>query len=243
MKRLTGLDRLRSVSDWRLLIGWAIEEGLSFESGWAVRWNELNVRVGWLGSHRRVVVAQRALGFSLALLAAEELEQRGLPAVRPGRRPGRGRDSSLEACAERLREAAAVAAPGRLTWPKITDALPNGSRSLTASQIYHALYRLGITKETALRTALGRREALVSGRVVARTRGEWVTVMSAAIADGYTPGRGWVSRWKDLRARHPRYVSIRTLLVGAETCGGIEELYAAAIRGARPHVAPEPGSG
>ncbi len=85
-----------------------------------------------------------------------------------------------------------------------------------------------MSKESAVRAALGRQEALVTGRVVARTRVEWVIVISAAIDDGYESGVGWVSRWNDLRRRHPRYVSTRTLLLAAKEYGGMESLYAAA---------------
>jgi hypothetical protein len=63
---------------------------------------------------------------------------------------------------------------------------PRGPRADGKAEMCLAQSQRGISKETALRLALGRAEALVSGRVVARTRTKWVTVMSAAIDDGYT---------------------------------------------------------
>ena len=230
-----------SVSDWRLLLGWAIEEGLSFDRGWSLRWDELNVRVLWLGSHRRLVAAQRRLGFSLEDVVAGELQRRGLPAVRLDHRPGRGRDAGLEACFYGLREAGRLAPPGRLSWSTIDTALAGKDHVPTAKQMCLALSQRGISKETALRLALGRAEALVSGRVVARTRTEWVTVMSAAIEDGYTSGRGWVPRWDALRERHPRYVSSQTLRLAAIAYGGIGELYGLASQaGLRAEMGDRP---
>lgn len=224
------LRRVRpaSVADWRLIVGWAIEEGLSFERGWSVRWDDLNSRVGWLRSHRHAVDAQGRLGFSLANVVAREQERRGLPVIRIDHRPGRGRDSTLEACMEGLRQAALLAAPGRLSWSKIDAALSARGDVPTAKQMNLALHYRGMAKETALRLALGRSEALVSGRVVARTRAEWVTVMSAAIDDGYAAGPGWAARWDAMRGRDARYVSAQTLLVATKAYGGVGAVYAAA---------------
>ena len=217
-----------SVADWELLIGMAIDEGLSFERGWSVRWDQLHARVGWLGSHHRMTDAQRRLGFSLVAIAAAELERRGLPARQITHQPGRGRDTSLEACLDGLREAARHAPPGRLSRPKIQSVLDGQDVLPTQDQISSVLSQRGIAKETAVRMALGQREALVSGRVVPRTRAEWITVMSAAIDDGYTGERGWLVGWDALCQRHPRYVRSRTVWRAVKRYGGLRALYAAA---------------
>jgi len=217
-----------SVADWELLIGMAIDEGLSFERGWSARWDQLHARVGWLGSHHRMTDAQRRLGFSLVAIAAAELERRGLPARQITHQPGRGRDTSLEACLDGLREAARHASPGRLSRPKIQSVLDGQDVLPTQDQISSVLSQRGIAKETAVRMALGQREALVSGRVVPRTRAEWITVMSAAIDDGYTGERGWLVGWDALCQRHPRYVRSRTVWRAVKRYGGLRALYAAA---------------
>jgi hypothetical protein len=223
-----------SVDDWRIIVELAIDAGLTFERGWSARWDEFNKRLGWLGSHRRATAAQRSLAFTLAAVVADELERRGLPVAMIDQRPGISRISTHEACMSALQEAARRAPPGRLSWSKIEKALADRKDQPTMKQINLALSRRGIPKETALRLALGRTAALRSGRVVAKTRGEWVTVLSAAIDDGFMPGRGWGRRWDELRLVHPRYVSYRTVSSAVQEYGGFNVLYEAASQTSPP---------
>ena len=97
-------------------------------------------------------------------------------------------------------------------------------------QMSGAMRRNGMTKWAAMRAALGQTEAVTGGRVVARSREEWVMVIVAAIDDGLEPpGRSWRARWADLRARHPRYVSWQSLERGARRHGGLDDLYAVGV--------------
>jgi len=226
--------RLRRVApasraDWQLIVGWALDEGMSFERGWVRRWDVLNTRVGWMGSHRRLVKAQQQLDFKVGDLIETELAARGLPAPVFDHRPGRGRDTRFEACLEALREAARAAPPGRLSWATLRVALNDRDDLPTAKQINNMLHQRGVSKDAALRLALGRTEALVSGRVVARTRAEWVTVMGAAIDAGYRAGRGWSPRWDALHRCDPRFVSASTIRPAALRHGGFAGLYAHAM--------------
>lgn len=217
-----------SVDDWRLIVGWSLDEGMSFERGWSQRWNELNTRVRWMGSHRRLVAAQRQLGFRVGDLVEAELAARGMPAPVFDHRPGLGRDARFQACLEALRDAARVAPPGRLSWSKLRVALDGRDDVPTAKQINNMLHARGVPKDAALRLALGRKEALASGRVVARTRAEWVTVIGAAIEVGYRGGPDWALRWDGLHRHDPRFVSLSTVARGARRVGGFAGLYAQA---------------
>ena len=140
-----------TVDDWQLIVGWAIDAGLSFGRGWSDRWTELNIRVGWMRSHRRLVDAQRTLGFDLSDVIEDALAARGLPMPVFDHRPGLGRDARFEACVEALREASRVADPGRLSWPKLRIALSGRDDLPTASQINNGLHSLRMSKDTALR--------------------------------------------------------------------------------------------
>jgi hypothetical protein len=117
-----------------------------------------------------------------------------------------------------------------MSWATIATALSHRPDMLTTTQMSGVMYRNGMTKWAAMRAALGQAEAVVAGRVVPRTREEWVMVMVAAIDDGLEPpGRGWRARWAELRTRHPRYVVCTALERGARRHGGLGDLYAAGV--------------
>jgi DNA invertase Pin-like site-specific DNA recombinase len=231
-QRALVLQRVKpaSISDWRMLIGCAMDEGMSFERGWSRRWDGLNARVHWLGPRTRMTAARRTLGFSLNDLVAHERERRGLPAIELGHRPEADRAVSLDACLDALREATRLAPPGLLSWTTVTATL-NGRPDLPSTgQIMFVLASHGLTKWMAMREALGAQEAVASGRVTPRTQDEWVTVMVAAIDDGLSPpGRGWRVRWSELRARHARYVTCQAVERGARRLGGMNALYSVAL--------------
>ena len=214
-----------------MLIGCAIDEGLSFERSWTRRWDELNARVRWLGPRRRLRTAKQVLGFALEDLVAPELARRGQPAVRLGERRGRDRAYSLEACLDALREAERVAPPGLLSWTTIAETLNCRPDLPRPAQMMFVFSCYGLPKWQAMRAALGHEEAVVSGRVMPRTREEWIILMAAAIDDGLAPsGRGWRARWAELRERHPRYIACQVVERGAARLGGgIDALYGAAL--------------
>jgi hypothetical protein len=91
------------------------------------------------------------------------------------------------------------------------------------------LHSLRMSKDTALRIALGHREALVAGRVAPRTGADWVIVIGAAIDAGYRGDADWVRPWAALHHRDPRFVSVATVVRAVSRFGGFRRLYAQAL--------------
>jgi DNA invertase Pin-like site-specific DNA recombinase len=213
--------------DMLRVFAWAIEDGMTFGTGWKHRWNALATERAWMPHAQVAIHWERRTGMPLSVIVVDAARRRGAAIDTSIPLWGPRRAVSLELCLAVLRVCSERLPPGRLSDRDIIDVLRRESNLPTFVQHQRYLHARGIDRPSALRLALGPERALRLGRVKPNCKAEWLLVIEWALRDGVPGGRGRATAWTSLsytRAYLPSYESLKTYRKGAD----LDKCFAAA---------------
>jgi hypothetical protein len=183
----------RSIEDWRIVAGWAIGAGVSFDHHYQRGWDVWREQFPFIADHVALKHHERSLGFSMRALAKQIQAERDIEDP--------GWSGTRDQCRRAFLAADRALPLGRITYAAY-DEWARGTRNQPRLlQLTWALKRQDLQFSAGFRLALGQ-QAVTHGRVRPETREEWISVVAVARDNGFTvSGSAWVEDWRAVRRR------------------------------------------
>ncbi len=207
----------RSIDDWRVVAGWAVDADVSFDRNYQRGWDAWREILPSVPDHVAIKHHERSLGFSMRALA------KAIQAERDVADPGWS--GTRDQCRRAFMAADGALPLGRITFAAYDDWARRVGDQPTGLQLKWALEKHDLQFSAGFRMVLGR-NAVVRGRVRPETCDEWLSLIAVAQEHGFVlSGRAWVESWRSVRRRGlPWLPSHETVHSALQPYGGMRAI-------------------